>query len=88
MKKNHDNCSLECSDCGGCLNCGCECQSHKPYADMADICELAHILTEKMCFIKDIELEYQTKTGDVQYNKESQAIFDMYYELITNTLNI
>ena len=58
------------------------------HVDMADVCELAHKLTERECDRRKIELEYQSKTGDVQYTEISQAIFDSYYDLITNTLKV
>lgn len=57
------------------------------YVDHSDMCELAHKLTERECKIKKIEFEYSPR-GEVQYTNEAQEIFDFYYVLIENTLNI
>ena len=55
--------------------------------DMSQICELCHELIRQKCEAIRIKFEYRnSKTGEDQYYKESKAIFDKYYELITNTL--
>jgi len=57
------------------------------YVDHADMCELAHRLTERECKLKKIELEYSPR-GETQYTDEAQVIFDYYYELIEKVLNV
>jgi len=62
----------------------------------ADICELAHAYTKLECNRLDIEVDRQdvdwldNKNDDIEtsYSEEAQPIFDKYYDLITNTLNI
>ena len=57
---------------------------YEPYADMADICELAHILT-----IRELgEKAEKVKNGTVTYTATGQRVFNYYYELITKTLNV
>lgn len=54
----------------------------------SDICELAHILTQKECHQKKLKTIITNKEGDTSYPAKAQKIFDRYYDLITNTLNV
>lgn len=59
------------------------------HVDMADVCELAHILTTKECKAKKIQLEYKRPIhGEVNYTLKAHKIYTKYYLLITNTLNV
>jgi hypothetical protein len=59
----------------------------KNKVDMADICELAHTLTVKECLRLGYHIDTM-KNGESAYTSKSQPIFDGYYDLITNTLNV
>ena len=60
------------------------------YVDMAELCELASILTEERCAEKKIVLnrERDSEDDDLYYTEEAQDIFNDYLDLITNTLNV
>lgn len=59
------------------------------HVDMADVCELAHILTAKECKAKKIQLEYKRPIHEeVNYTSKAHKIYTKYYLLITNTLNV
>ncbi len=56
--------------------------------NMADVCALAHALTERECWGLGItELEVIDDNGDTQYPDNVQLVFDQYRDLITETLN-
>lgn len=68
--------------------------------DMADVCELAHVLTVKECERQKINVDClglmdctdggqdHEDTNSTHYGAKAQIIFDHYYDLITNTLKI
>ncbi len=58
---------------------------YEPYADMADICELAHMLTVRECAITGVKVDGRTETG---YSRKGQSIYNHFLNLITSTLNV
>lgn len=60
------------------------------YVDMAELCELASILTEEKCEEKKIILnkDRASEDDDLYYTEEAQDIFNNYLDLISNTLNV
>ena len=68
-------------------------QIHENYVDQADVCDLAHELTRQQCKRRKIKLDAYTAKqieihGEQKYTAQAQRIFDYYYDLITNTLNV
>lgn len=61
---------------------------YEPYVDMADICELASILTIRECKLKKIQVDKQYNREETGYTAKAQKIFDYYYNTITNTLKV
>lgn len=66
---------------------------YEPYVDQADVCELAHELTRRECARRKIKMDRYTakqvkEHGEQKYTGYAQNIFDKYYDLITNTLNV
>lgn len=61
-------------------------EENERVVDNADVCELAHELTDIRCMEKKIELD--NIDDETKYTDEAQRIFDTYYDLITNTLNV
>lgn len=59
--------------------------------DMADVCELAHLLTVRECKKRHIRVDKSHrifKDEELHYTAEAQRIFDEIYDIITNTLNV
>lgn len=65
-----------------------EAQKRKELIGMDNVCELAHKLTEKQCRLLNIEMDESINDKEVVYTDKAQDIFDEYYDIITNTLNI
>lgn len=65
-----------------------EAQERKELIGMDNITELAHKLTERDCERMEIIMDNVSESEEVTYTTEAQIIFDEYYDLITNTLNI
>lgn len=64
-------------------------KEYQPYADMADVCELAHKLTVRECKLKKVQIEYKRPIhGELNYTSKAQKIYDYYYATITSTLNV
>jgi hypothetical protein len=63
-------------------------KEYQPYADMADVCELAHKFTVRECELKKIEKIDKTNSQGTLYTAKVQKIFDYYFEQITSTLNV
>jgi hypothetical protein len=58
------------------------------FVDMADVCELAHILTMKELGYRAEKVSTKNGIVTVSYTKQGQEAFDYYYKTITETLNI
>lgn len=57
------------------------------HVDMADVCELCHILTMRECR-RLHEVVDSVNDEETRYTKKAQKIFDFYFDLVTHTLNV
>lgn len=55
---------------------------------MAEVCELAHLLTIAECKRRKIKVEKQVTKDETCYTAKGQIVFDNYYNLITETLKV
>lgn len=59
--------------------------SDTAYADQADICELAHLLTVRECTIHKIKIDAKRDSG---YSIKAERIYNNFYSMITSTLGL
>jgi hypothetical protein len=56
--------------------------------NMADVCRLAHIRTERDCKKANVVMDAQDKEGETVYTAFAQGVFDRHYDYICNVTGI
>jgi hypothetical protein len=63
------------------------------HVGMDCVCELAHTLTIRECGalhipVDVVKSDYDQNHDEIEYTPEAQEIYDYYYKVITETLNV